>query len=161
MKRKSIALRAIIALSAFAVGSAYSYLWLFWACYFLGAGHGSELMLQLGIAPFGIGIFIWPVVFVFAVFANSAMCRWITATLVLAQYVGAIVYLLSGHSVIRFWKSLVLEADKTVFVGLSTAYVLVNLALWVRIVVAHRRFRQPLNSVTDCLICKADSGKEA
>ena len=123
----------MVALIAFLIGAVYSYGLLLGASYFLGAGHGPDSIVRLVEAPLELGLLVWPLAFVLALFAKNRVCSLLLMIMLSLHYLVVMskLWTLGGFSMRRYLSA----PGGGLVLGLMLAsYMLVNAGLWWRIV---------------------------
>lgn len=134
MRVKRITARVLFKfLAAFVLGTLYSFGLMLGAAYFLGAGHGTELVMDLVTTPLPIGPVVWPCVFVFAAFSEFRPCRVFGVILVFIHYIALTIQIIHsdiGSFVYRFRS----PDFRVIIILMITVHLIANIVLWTRFV---------------------------
>jgi|GEM_PF-4749521 len=120
-------------LIAFVIGTIYAAALILGAGYFLGAGHGTEIVMKLVTSPLNVGPFLWPLLLVFYVCADYCWCRILGVITLLVHYVGLISQTIQSYDK-SFFDNNHGKLDITIIVTIVAVHLIVNLILWIRFV---------------------------
>jgi hypothetical protein len=127
MKERSVAKRSTLGLLGFIYGIALVALGLASS----GGGH-SNLNLMLAIAPYGAGLFFWPILGVLVSDMRSSWARRIFLVLMAIHYGAFIIYLCQNWESELYWLDIATEFPWIVVLSISSfmLYLLGQLFLW-------------------------------
>lgn len=136
MNPRQVASDVAAAAIALILGAGYSYLWIFVGGCFLGAGHGPNFVMRLVEAPYGLGPFLWPALFVLALFARRGGLWLLGSGLLVSHYIS--IGIVTSQSE---WSLERLRMGQECFRLLEFAvivHIFINIALWVRLFLGAR-----------------------